>query len=125
MILKHFVFSGKVLIPGTRKVEALRGVRVIAPSMQEASKDMVIVLTEKFGKYLPHKQTFSPGYAIAYLQPKEVASAEVTAPAPKAKQSNAKPSKLAQKKEAAKVRTGGIPKGPKQGQEPKAETTTA
>lgn len=98
MILKHFVFSGKVLIPGTRKVEALRGVRVIAPSMQEASKDMVTVLTEKFGKYLPNKQTFSPGYAIAYLQPKEVASAEVTALPPK---KNSKPSKLAQKKQAA------------------------
>lgn len=90
MILKHFVFSGKVLIPGTRKVEALRPVRVIAPSLQQASADMVAILTEKFGKELPHKQSFSPGYAIGYLQPREVASAEVTAipPKPKGKKQN-------------------------------------
>jgi hypothetical protein len=105
MILKHFVFSGKVLIPGTRRVEALRGVRVISHSLQQASADMVPFLAEKFGKELPHKQSFSPGYAIAYLQPKEVASAEVTPIPPKNK----------------KVRTGGIAKGPK-GREPKATT---
>jgi hypothetical protein len=111
MILKHFVFSGKVLIPGTRKVEALRPVRVIAPSLQQASADMVPLLTEKFGKELPHKQSFSAGYAIGYLQPREVAVCEVVAIPAK---SNAKQSKLAAKKQAAKAHTS-----------PKQETTTA
>ena len=99
MIIKHFIFSGKVLIPGTRKVEALRSVRVIAPTVQQASADLVPFLTEKYGKELPHKQSFSAGYGLAYLQPKEVASCEVTAIPPKKKNYTTK-----------KVRTGGIPK---------------
>jgi hypothetical protein len=99
MILKHFVFSGKVLIPGTRRVEVLRGVRIIAPTVQQASAELVPFLTEKYGKELPHKQSFSAGYGLAYLQPKEVASCEVTAIPPK--KSKAKQSKLAAKKQAA------------------------
>lgn len=80
MLLKHFVFSGKVLIPGCRRVEALRPVRVIAESVHMASRDLAPLLNEKFAKDLPHHQTFSEGYGIAYLQPREVASVEISAP---------------------------------------------
>jgi len=71
--------GGKFVIPGTRKTASLSPVRIAAKSRQDASKDLAVVLNEKFAKDLRDGATqaeggareskrFSDGFALGNLQ---------------------------------------------------------
>jgi len=67
-MVRMYVFSGKVLIPNTRKVESLPPTRVMAESQHTASKDLANLLNEKFAKDLPHGSSFGANWALLNLQ---------------------------------------------------------
>jgi hypothetical protein len=60
--------SGAIVIPGTRKKAQVSTIRVIAEDRTKASKDVAIVLNERFQRELPEDVKFSDHYAIYNLR---------------------------------------------------------
>jgi hypothetical protein len=59
---------GNIVIPGTRRKAQVSPIRVIAEDRTKASKDVALVLNEKFRRELPEDIKFSDHYAIYNLR---------------------------------------------------------
>jgi hypothetical protein len=59
--------SGRAIIPGTRKAEAFGPVKICEKDRQTASKELAKLLNQKFRRELRKENRFSDGYAMAYL----------------------------------------------------------
>lgn len=75
--LRIFDVSGTFLPPGSREKRSLSKTRVLAISRQEASKDLALMLNDKFGRDLGEKLKFGDSFALMNLQWHEPAIAPI------------------------------------------------
>lgn len=63
-MLKHFIVSGRFLIPGTRKVATLAPVRVVARDRSHATVQLAPVLSDQYAKALPRDVRIAPDFIL-------------------------------------------------------------